>query len=172
MLIKQTYLSLKDVKDFDDLTKLTAGLQSGWVTAEVYKKLAVDVIIGHNFEGLFLMLNKHRFNYIPRAIYEIYDEYESRKDKLTDVVIEPTLALYLPMATYVYVSPSEPRLAERVEAGLRKLVSTGEMKKILFKYYAKEINQANLKSRRIIKIDNPYFNEKELLKNTDLWYEN
>lgn len=152
----------KAVKTFSELKKLTAGLQNGWVTSEIFEHLGMSSVKGHNFEGLFLMLDKHRFNYIPRAIYEIYDELNSRKDQINNVVIEPTLALYLPMATYVYVSSNEPVLAKRIEHGLKELVATGEMESILFKYYAKEIEQANIKSRHIIEIDNPFFDSAEL----------
>ena len=103
------------------------------------------------------MLKRSRFDYIPRAIYEAYDELESRQPDLKNIVVEPTLALYLPMATHIYISPQEPRIARRLEIGLRKLIANGEIKTILDKYYAEDISRANLKNRRIIKISNPTY---------------
>ena len=106
---------------------------------------------------------------MPRAIYEIYDELNTRKANLKDVVIEPTLALYIPMVSYVYVSPKEPRLAKRIEKGLRIMIATGEIKSILHKYYDDEINRADLNNRTIIKIDNPDFNDHDVLADEELW---
>ncbi|WP_170252909.1 substrate-binding periplasmic protein [Colwellia echini] len=159
------------VKTLADLSQLTAGLHNGWVTTSIFKAAGMKTLTAHNYEGLFLMLSRNRFDYIPRAIYEIYDELHTRKSELKDIVVEPTLALYLPMVTYVYVSPKEPRLAKRIEAGLRILIASGEINTILNKYYAEDIARADLSNRTIIKIDNPNFEAKELLQNQSLWLE-
>jgi len=152
------------------LKKFRVGLQSDWITTKIFKELGMNVITAHNFEGLFLMLDKQRSDYIPRAIYEIYDEFNNRKTKLNNVVIEPTLALYLPMVSYVYVSASAPNIAKRVNSGLQKLARTGELKNIFNKYYEEDVRKANLKNRRIIEIINPYFNDQDLLKDQTLFY--
>ena len=156
---KKDLHKFKQVKTFDDLKKFRVGLQSDWITTKIFKELGMNVVTAHNFEGLFLMLNKQRSDYIPRAIYEIYDEFNNRKTKLNNVVIEPTLALYLPMVSYVYVSANEPNIAKRVKSGLHKLAATGELKKIFNKYYEEDIKKANLQNRRLIKIKNPILEE-------------
>lgn len=157
--------SLKDLKEF------TAGLQTDWITTDAFNASQMNSVIGHNFEGLFLMLKKKRFDFIPRAIYEIYDELDNRKKILSNITIEPTLGLYLPMATYVYVSQSAPKIAERIEYGLNILVKTGELKRILMRYYAEDIQRANFKNRKIIRIKNPYYHDREILNNKELWLE-
>ena len=157
------------VKTLEDISKLTAGLHNDWVTTSVFKKSQLKVLTAHNYEGLFLMLSRNRFDYMPRAIYEIYDELNTRKTDLKNIVVEPTIALYVPMVSYVYVSPKEPRLAQRIEKGLRILVASGEIKTILHKYYQEDIDRADLKNRTIIKIDNPAFNDQHVLEDKDLW---
>lgn len=157
------------INSLADLKKLTAGLQRDWVTTNVFKASNIKAVLGHNFEGLFLMLNKNRFDYIPRAIYEIFDELDNRQSQLQNVVIEPTLALYIPMGTYVYVSPEHPEIAERIEFGLRAMVESGELKRILFKYYQQNIIDADLKNRKIITINNPYYLDSNVLSNDELW---
>ena len=149
---KQDLSKYSQVKTLDDLKELTAGLQTNWATTRVFQHLELNHLTGHNFEGLFLMLKKRRFDYIPRAVYEIYDELDNRKDVLNDIVIEPNLALYLPMPSYVYVSPEEPRLAQRIEAGLTKMQNNGELKAIFEKYYAEDISRANLQNRTLINL--------------------
>lgn len=151
---KNNLQKFKYVESMQELKQLTAGLQGHWVTAKIFKDLGFNVETANNFEGLFHMLDRGRFDYFPRAIYEIYDELNSRKSELPNLVIEPTLALYLPMKTFVYVSPKAPRVAKRMESGLSKLLESGEMAQILDKYYSEDIRRANLKNRRIIKIQN------------------
>ena len=170
LLINKSKLSLfTSVKTKEDLSKLNAGLQYDWVTTTVFKENNMRFTPSHKFSSLFEMLKQDRFDYMPRAIYEIYDELNMRKADLADIIIEPTLAIYIPMATYVYVSPKEPRLAKRIETGLRKLIANGEMKIILDKYYKEDIQRANLKQRTIINIPNPSDNNKDIIKYKDIW---
>ena len=158
------------VQSLKDLKTLKAGLRAGWVTADVFKKNDIPYVETQNFDGLFFLLDMHRFNYIPRAIYEIFDELYARQNLLPNVIIEPTLAIHLPMPTYVYVSPAEPRLAKRLEKGLRIMLENGELHQILRKYYADDLERVNLKNRTIIKIHNPYFKDQHLLSDKSLWY--
>ena len=171
LLVNQNdLLTFAQVKSLDDLKNLTAGLRAGWVTSDVFKKANIPLVETQNFDGLFSLLNMHRFNYIPRAIYEIFDELSARQSFLPNVVIEPSLAIYLPMPTYVYVSPAEPRLAKRLEKGLKIMLKNGELHQILRKYYADDIKRANLKNRTIIKIHNPYFKDQHFLSDESLWF--
>lgn len=172
LLTRQSQASLfANINTLEDLTQLNAGLQYDWLTTEVYKANKMKVTTAHKFESLFEMLKQSRFDYIPRAVYEIYDELNNPNTDLTHIIIEPTLALYLPMATYVYVSPQNARLAQRLEIGLHKLMATGEIKSILDEYYAEDIRRANLKSRKIITINNPYDDTNDIVKYKDLWRE-
>lgn len=155
----------------DDLKVLTAGVQSGWVTTEVLRAAQMDYVETQSFDGLFTLLDNQHFNYIPRAIYEIFDELKVRQDLLENVIIEPTLAIHLPMPTYIYVSPTEPRVAKRLEAGLRIMLENGDLDRTLQKFYADDIKRANLKNRKIIKIDNPYYKDNDLLDDKSLWYQ-
>ena len=98
------------------------------------------MLTSSDFEGLFQMLNSGRFDYFPRTVYEAYNELENRSDVLNNIVVEPTLALYIPSKSYVYVSNNAPRIAQRLEYGLKimkKMVSLKPFiinitKKILF----------------------------------------
>ena len=115
------------------------------------------------------MLNNDRFDYFPRAIYEVYDELENRQNILKDIVVEPTLALYIPTASYVYVSHEKPRIAQRLKYGLQQMVKNGELKVLFNKYYKEDIIRADLQNRKIIKIKNSYFNKQDIFIDRDLW---
>ena len=166
----------KDLDKFNGVTtynafaKIKAGLKHDWITTGLYQSLNLNFTIGHSFEGLFLMLDKRRFDYIPRAIYEIYDELENRKSTLKNVMVEPNLALFIPMVSYAYISPDSPRIAQRIESGLTKMLKSGELKDLLDKYYAEDIARANLNERTIIQLSNPYLIESGIMEKSELWY--
>jgi len=151
------------INSLKELNHFTAGLHKGWLTTDIFKFNHLKISETGHFEGLFLMLNRHRFDYIPRGIYEIYDELATRQTILKDIVVEPTFALYIPTSSYAYVSPTETRLAKRLKSGLDKLLASGELKEIVNKYYANDIRRANLTGRKIFNIENPYNNPEDQL---------
>lgn len=146
------------------LKAIPVGLHSGWMTTQVLKSNNFNVIEAGHFESLFLMLNKHRFDYIPRGIYEVYDELATHQPNLSNLVVEPTIALYMPTLSYVNISPSKPRLAKRLELGLLAMLETGELKTLLYKYYGEDIKRADLKNRKIFTIENPNFETQNSFK--------
>ena len=149
-----------NVKSLSKLKRLTAGLINGWTTADVFNSNKINWVGTGHFSGIFMMLEKRRFDYIPRGVHEVYDDLN--KNKLTNhgIEIEPNIALYLPTSSYIHVSKSEPRLAKRLTVGLNQLLLSGELKDILYQYFDEEISRANLSARTIIKIENPYHTKK------------
>lgn len=172
LLVHKEDLSLFDmVQNADDLKKLIAGVRSGWVTTSILQEQNYRLKQSQNFDGLFFWLDTHRVNYIPRSIYEAFDEVEARKDILKNVVIEPNLVLHLPTSTYIYVSPKEPRLAERIEKGINIMFEKGELKEMVDRYYKDDIERANLKNRRVIPIENPFYLKSDQVLDAKYWYQ-
>lgn len=170
LLINKTDLDkFSQLNNLESLQSLTVGLQNDWSTTKIFQRSQLPTIKAHNFEGLFLMLNKQRIDYIPRAIYEIYDELSNRKKHLENVIIAPNIALYIPMVSYLYVSPSTPKLAKRLELGLTQLSTSGELEALFKKYYAKDLAFAQLENRTLIHLNNPYFNDESSLDQEKLW---
>lgn len=160
LLINKADLSVfANLHSLSGLKRLTAGLITEWATTEVFRSNNMNLVGTSHFDGIFLMLKKHRFDYIPRGAHEVYDEVEKAKLVSHNIVVEPTITLYLPTSCYIYVSKSEPRLAKRLTSGLNRLLQTGELKDILYQYFSDEIEQANISERRMIKMENPYHNK-------------
>jgi ABC-type amino acid transport substrate-binding protein len=159
------------INTLDELKAIPVGLHKGWVTTKLFNLNAFNVIETGHFEGLFLMLNRYRFDYIPRGVYEVYDELASRQDVLKDIVVEPTIALFIPTMSYVNVSPTDPKIAKRLASGLLQLQNNGELKKILHKYYGNDIKRANLKNRKVFEINHPNFSPHDKL-NYEILLEN
>lgn len=170
ILHKDDLEKFSKVNSADDLKKITAGLRTGWVTANIFKDQNFKLEESQNYDGLFYLLDSHRVSYIPRTIYEVFDELEVRRKLLSNVVIEPRLALHIPTSTYIYVSPKEPRLAKRLEKGMNQMYESGELTNIIERYYADDIKRANLKNRKLIHIDNPFYSEEDQKRDEKYWY--
>lgn len=163
LINKSDLTKFKNINSLEELKQFSAGLHKGWVTTKLFNLYNFKVMETGHFEGLFLMLNRNRFDYIPRAVYEIYDEIASRQDMLTDIIVEPTIALNIPTFSYVNVAPSSPQIAKRLQDGLVKMLSNGELKSLLYQYYGKDIKKADLNNRKIFKINNPDFKTESAL---------
>jgi hypothetical protein len=69
------------------------------------------------------------------------------------------------------VSPKYPRIAERLEYGLEKMVESGELKQLFEDAFSKYINILDLKNRRVIDVGNPLLPEKTPLDREELWFD-
>lgn len=166
-----------DIEKFDQieslyqLQTLKAGLRQQWSTTDAMTRLGFQIVTGSNYEGLFTMLMANRFDYFPRGVNEIFREYDLRSCDLPDIVIEPSLALYLPQPTYIFVSKNTPRLAQRIETGLRHMIQDGSFDKLFGVYHESSIQQAELANRKIFRVENPLLSKHTPFNDESLWIE-
>lgn len=161
----------KNISSATQLKNLTVGIHGSSVTAEIMKIQGFNVVAGASYDGMFRQLSQNRFDYIPRGVHEAFDELEVRKSNLDNLMIEPNLALYMPMPYYIYVSPSYPKIAERIEYGLEKMIEQKLIKSTFDKYYAEDMKKANLAERIIIDIGNPFLSPETPFERKELWIE-
>lgn len=171
MVHKDSLDKFKDVQNINDLKELNVGLLRDWETTSVMRKNKFRVALSHSYNGLFSVLANKRIDYIPRGVNEIYDEIAQNPDK-DILMVEPNLALYIPAVTYIFVSPKNERLAERLTKGLEKMVASAQLTELFDKYYAKKIEQANLADRRIIYLKNPNLPSNTPVERKEFWFEN
>ncbi|MBW8189400.1 transporter substrate-binding domain-containing protein [Neiella marina] len=169
LINEQDLPAFANVNNVHQLKQLTAGLQDDWLTTKSFESAGLTLMTSHNFEGLFSMLQSKRVDYVPRAIYEIYDELDRRQVRYPDMVIEPTLLLHVPMVSFAYVSPQYPRLNKRLSLGLTRLADSGELMRIFNKYYAEEFARAQLKSRKVIDVSSDFFENPTSFEAAHVW---
>ncbi len=158
------------VTELSELKKLAAGLRVGWATTDIFKKQSFSHYELVSLDGLYNMLNHNVIDYIPRGINEIYDEIAVRQPN--KVIVEPQLIIFLPAPTYIFVSPNEVRLAERIEAGLEKMVSDGSLKALFYEFYTDDLEKADINNRRVITITNPDLPKSIPFDRPELWFTN
>ncbi|MDJ0989550.1 MAG: hypothetical protein QNI85_06030 [Desulfobacterales bacterium] len=157
------------IQSLEELKQMRAGLRQQWSTTLAMQALGFEVMTGRSYEGLFRMLVHGRFDYFPRGINEIFEEYDRRRLDLLEMAIEPSKALCLPMPTYVFVSPKNPELAARIQAGLRMMIQDGSRDKLFWEYHRASIKQSDLAHRRIFRVDNPLLSPETPFEQQHLW---
>ena len=162
----------KNSTSLSDLKSLRMGLRSGWAITPIFQEAGFNVVESNTFEGLFHMLSNDRIDYIPRGINEVFAEIEARKEKMPNLMVQPTLALTLPCPFYVFVSPTEPRLAKRLTLGLEIMMKNGTLTRLFNQYYAENIERANIEQRTMLFIDNHFLPEKTPNNISDFWFYN
>lgn len=158
-----------DVKTIEQLKEKSVGLRRHWATWQTMNNLGYTVVNAYSYEAIFAMLDKGRFDYIPRGVHEIYDEINIRKNELKNLTVEPNLALYIPAPFYVFISPNEPRLVKRFQLGLNRMVEQGILRDMLNKHYAKFLKRADLKNRLILNVGNPDLPIDTPIDRKELW---
>ncbi len=96
------------------LKKLFAGQGRDWPDSAVLVDNDYRLITGPGHSTLFNMLQFGRFDYMPRALHEPWNEVEM----FEGLQVESSLALHYPSPYYFFVSNDNPRLKKRIEVGL------------------------------------------------------
>lgn len=159
----------KGVETVEDLKPLRVGLRLSWATSDIMIAQEYNVVNSYTYDSIFAMLHKGRFDYIPRGLHEVYGELEVRKQDMPNLVVEPNLALYIPAPYYVFVSKSNPLIAERMKAGLELMVEQGVFRQMIDKHYGEYLERADLKSRKIINVGNIFLPESAPLDVEKYW---
>lgn len=160
-----------NISSVDELKKLSVGQGLQWSTTAALKKLGFSIDGSTDYESLFTMLMHNRFDYFPRAITEIFTEFDLRKEKYPDMEIEKSISLYLPLPYYFFVTPKRPDLVKRLEAGLRMMIKDGTLDTLFNAYHRQNIDRANLDKRQILRLKNPDLPPQTPFDQKEFWYQ-
>lgn len=161
------------IENLDQLKKFSVGQGASWGDVEIYLYNRFEMVTGTNYEGLFKMLLAKRFDFFPRGVEEAPVEYDARKDELPGLHVEETILLYYPFPRYMWFANSArgKRLAQRVHEGLEMMIKDGAFDRLFHEHKGEAIRRANLKNRRIFKIENPFLPPTAPLGRSELWYD-
>jgi hypothetical protein len=171
LIKKQDRDKFSAIRTVDELKKLKVGQGQVWNDVKIFKANGFGLVTGSDYEGLFEMLIRGRFDYFSRGINEALNEYEVRKELLPDLFVEETILLYYPWPKYFFTSRKNPELAERIERGLRMMIEDGSFDEYFMKYHQKDIERANLKNRRVFKIHNHLLPSTTPFDQKELWFD-
>lgn len=161
------------VRSVADLRALEFGLGLGWIDVDILRANGLKVVTGSSYDGLFEMLGQKRFDVFLRSSVEVLDEYEQRKSAIPGLQIEDNLILYYPMPMYFWFSRTATgeALAARVQAGMRLMLDDGSYQRIFAQYQDDKIQRLHLKTRRILRLDNPLLVPETPFADQRLWFD-
>ena len=173
LIRKENAPKFRRVQTLDDLRKFTYGLGLGWIDVDILKSNNLKVVTGSSYEGLFEMTAAGRFDVFLRAAVEVLDEFEERKRKFPDLMIEETVCLYYPLPMYFWFSKTDEGMAlkKRAEEGMWMMINDGTYDKIFDKYQRWKIERLNLKKRKLFKIVNPFLGSETPFNDKRLWFD-
>ncbi len=155
----------------DDLQKLSNGIGLGWMDQGVFELNKLNYVIGYNYEGLFKMLSAKRFDYFSRGINEAFPELEDRKKLYPDMSVEQNIALSYRHPIYLFTSKQRVDLHDRLETGFNMMIKDDSFNKTFCKYNKSSIEKANLRNRKIFKLEYHLPIPESVEKRRELWFD-
>ena len=152
----------------EDLKVLTAGVGSSWVTRTALHENGFHYVTGSNYLGLFGMLMAGRFDYFPRGVNEIFEEYDQRKQAFPQLAVEDSIVLHDNIPSLFFVAPKEQRLYRRIQKGMESLLKDGTLEAFVLEHYRGSLQRAQLCRRRRIELPNKEISP-VILARRDLW---
>lgn len=155
MINNQAGVDFSHIQDVESLKTIRIGQGVGWTELAIYYANGIHPLEPPNLVGLYPMLGFKRIDCIPLGINEISSIIEREQKAFPFMAIEPDLLIYYDLPIYFYVSKKHPEIARRFEAGLKKLINTGEFDRLFQKYHLNNIQHLKLQNRRIICLKSP-----------------
>lgn len=150
------------------LTQAIAGVGETWVLRRIMEENRYGLVAGNSYEGLFLMLQAKRFDYMPRTITEIFNEFDNHRAKYPSLVVEDSIVLNAPVPLIFFVSPKAERLHRRVTAGLEAMLQDGSLAELVLRYFRQDLERARLCNRIRIDLVNSTL-DPAMLARRELW---
>ena len=159
------------VHSIEDLRQLRIGQGSGWGDVRIYEHERIPVETTYDYDSLVLMLLHGRFDLFPRGLWEVAPELAEYGTRYPDLAVEQHLLLHYPFFEAFYVSRSTPRLADRLTAGLERMVADGSFDAFFARHFRKLLADLNLRERVAIELENPFLPAWVPLKRKELWFD-
>ncbi|MFV3127634.1 substrate-binding periplasmic protein [Niveispirillum sp. KHB5.9] len=117
------------VRSVQDLKRFTACQGAQWPDADVLAASGLPQVTNVYFDQLYAMLRAGRCDYFARGLAEVAGEFETYGGP--DLMVFDKLVVAYPMPVYFYVAPNLDTLARRLEEGLRAMLASGELRRML-----------------------------------------
>lgn len=168
---KDNQAKFDKVQTLDDLKKLSIGQGRTWADGRILEANGFNVVKANKYPSLFYMVEGGRFDGFPRGVHEPFSELESHPDM--DLAVEKNLMIYYQMPFYLFVSHSNKTLTKLLETGFERAIATGEFDKVFYgdKAIQDVMQKANMKNRKLFKLDNPTLSKETPINRTELWFD-
>ncbi|RUO26055.1 hypothetical protein CWE09_04830 [Aliidiomarina minuta] len=158
-----------DFVNLQDLNHKQAGYSLNWGDLPVSEFNFEQLASISGYEALFQMLSTGRFDFIHRGLHEVIAEAATFTSQYPNLCVEKNLILQYPLPEYLYLNEDDEVLAERLQTGLEKAVSSGRLRALALNAYQDIFNHFDIHNRRLIQLHNPMPIDKSKVDNKDYW---
>lgn len=147
--------AFKNVSSIEDLKRFTGGTGQFWSDTPILKHAGLNIMTATQGVNLWNMLEAKRFDYIPLAVNEPWDELDNREN--LHLMVEPSIALIYPLALYFYVHPKNKILHDQISSSMNDAINNGLYDDFLYKnkYFTTALKASKMSQRRTFHITNP-----------------
>lgn len=156
------------IRSLDPLRQLQAGQMHDWPDTEILRHNGLAVGTASMYEKLFRMLARERIDYFPRSVMEIENELQ-RFGRTLDLAIAPRLMLHYPTASYFFISPRFPQLAEDLRQGLERAIADRSLQALFAQHFRALMQRLDIPRRLVLRLDNPLLSPETPLRRPELW---
>ncbi|MGE5450375.1 MAG: hypothetical protein ACM3VZ_00855 [Acidobacteriota bacterium] len=159
--------ALAGVRTLQQLAAFDAGQARDWPDTDILLANGLPVTTTVSYSGLFQMLGRQRFDYMPRSVVEVWDEAQAHR--ADGLIVDPHLVLHYQAAAYFFVNKQNTALAQKITLGLERALNNGKFNRLFYSYHAKAIEQAQISQRTVIELQNPLLPKETPLGRKELW---
>ncbi|RZL38386.1 MAG: hypothetical protein EOP35_05890 [Rubrivivax sp.] len=157
LLIRRDDLDrFRNIRQAQELKALIVGQANGWVDVDIYRHNGYRVNDTPTPASLFDMLARKRIDYIPISLTDVDTALTNRPELAGQLMLLPDITLYFPLPIIFYVNIHEPRMAQRLEAGLTLARQDGSFERLFRSSFARELQLVREPSARRFLLVNPF----------------
>lgn len=145
----------QEIRSLGDLSQIRIGSVLGWQLTDILRHNGLTTEVVDTFDDLYRLLDRNRLDLISRGATEVLREQAEKRFDHPDAVIDSALLLRLPLAFYIYVSPTHPALHRRIETGLQRALANGRFHALFQQWFSHDLEVLALDQRHIIDLSVP-----------------
>ncbi|PCK02567.1 MAG: hypothetical protein COA42_22000 [Alteromonadaceae bacterium] len=154
LVLEENQALVSRIRSLHGLKFFNIGQGRGWSTNKILEDHGFTVVYGDDYSGLFPMLGAGRFQLLMRGADEILSEIRAFTHLVPSMQVAKNIAVYTYLPQYINVTKKQPKLAKRLEYGLKKAFEEGKLDAIFNQYYARSLEFLGAKNRRIFHLKN------------------
>ncbi len=168
---KDNVKKFSEIKYEYELKSMIACQGAHWPDATILEDNGYTVSPTVHYDAMFKMLEKHRCDFFPRALFEGRAELIQLKDKYPDIRLVENIILQYPLPMFYFVRQDNHELAKRLYDGLVEITHDGSLLKLMASHeltsFIFPINK--WQSASIFKLSNLNLSLEAPLDNKKLW---
>ncbi|PCK08041.1 MAG: hypothetical protein COA42_11135 [Alteromonadaceae bacterium] len=143
------------VNSLDEFRRFKVGQGFAWTDVGIFKFNGIDVVEAEEYQYLFPMLSRKRFDYISLGVGEVDHPFSANPEFKNKFSVVEDIVIFYPFPVHFFVTPTMPELADRLEYALKQMKATGEFDVLFSKYFGGKISQIDRNTTKVFVLKSP-----------------